>query len=513
MKKNTTALQKAETPAPDVGPILDLHERNPEGYIAFVRKFGPDDPPEFDKYGTQKVFDTLGAIRTDELRSMFPSVASWLIQDSYFSVNDFCRVGGTIKKTGLPWPLRSKKDLQKLTACYSDIDCGRPESDELGAALEWEQVKYKAGVLANIGVIPPPSMTAFSGRGGYLFWFLRDEKDPTKLPHAWPEKRAFYEKCNKSLIERLRADGLPADIKAHDATRILRVPGSIHRKSGRRVTYQINFDQYGKGFVYTLREMGKFLGVPFVDNELPSNVRQQAKHPLTKTINRGSAPARAESYRALHARRAVDLITIETWRDGFNRRGVKYEDGFIPHTAGRRYILDMYAGFLRGAKQPKELAIKALKSMGANMKPPYPSDSPADDPPIENIVHDVYKEKYPRAWNRDILCSVLGITDDVARKLELKTIRSEAVAIEEYKARPLKADLVNERREFAAWLLEKRRREGGGPMGCRELARIYEQVGFVGANHETANQDLNAIDYKTELGHRKGGRPRKTYKG
>ena len=508
MKKNSIASTKAETPALDVAPILALHIE-PDGYVGFARYPDPENPP-LDKDGNPKTFENLFSIRADKLRSMFPSFAAWLTHDSLFTVNAYHRAAWwNNPTTGLPDVLRKETRLSKLTACYSDIDCGREESDEPGANLDWRQALCAAGALADTGEIPHPSMMAASGRGVYLFWFLRDEKDPAKLPHAWPEKIQLYKKCNEALGERLKKCGLPADA-VYDAARVLRVPGSVHRKTGRRVGYiiQAQLDLAGQGFFYTLREMADFLGIPAAISELPAATRTLAKHPKTRrreTINPGTAPRRIKNQQALSARRAEDLITIESWREGFIRRGKKYPDGST--SPGRRRILTMYAGFLLGAKATREETIKALQAMAANMKPPYPSDPPADDPPIETIVQAAYSEKPPK-WKRETLCKYLGVTDEVARELELKTIRSEAVAIEEYKARPLHKDVIEKRRKFARQYIQKY-----GKISSRELANIYKQAGFVGANHETANQDLNANDYRTEKGHRKGGRPRKTYKG
>lgn len=503
MKKNTLAQNEAEAPALDVDSILTVHP-DPSGYIGFGRKPDPDNPP-LDKNGKPKGFEHLFSIRADELRSMFPAFVDWLTLDSYYTVNAYYRAAPWKNTTtGMDDVWRGEKHLSRLNACYSDVDCGRPESDEPGADLDWRQAQYEAGVLADRGVIPQPSIMARSGRGIYLLWLLRDEKDPTKPPPAFPERIQLYKACNRKLGEHLRAHSLPAD-RIHDAARVLRVPGSVHRKAGRRVEYIIQLDQAGRGFVYTLREMAVFLGIPAAISELPAATRALAKPPqYRRTKNPGTAPLRSKGYQALHALRASDLITIESWRGGFIRRGKTYPDGST--SPGRRRILTMYAGFLRGAKEPAEETIKALQAMAANMKPPYPSDPPTDDPPIENIVQSVYNEK-PQRWQTKTLCKYLGVTDEMARELELQTIRPPAVSIEADADRPMREEIVEERRKFLRQYIEKY----GRISSARRLANIYEQAGFVGANHETANQDLNAIGFQMERS--AGGRPRKTYKG
>jgi len=505
LKKNSLAQNEAETPELDVDSILTIH-RDPKGYIGFVRK--PDlANPQLDKNGRPKTFENLFSIRADKLRLMFPEFVNWLAQDSYYTVNAYYRPAPWKNiTTGLDDVWRREKHLSRLTTCYSDIDCGRPESDEPGADLNWRQAQYEAGVLADNGVIPQPSIMARSGRGVYLFWLLRDEKNPSIPPPAYPEKVQLYKACNRKLNEQIKTHALPADVKAHDAARVLRVPGSVHGKSGRRVVYTIQLDQAGQGFVYTLLEIASFLKIPIMKSDLPVATRALAKPPqYRRTKNLGAAPLRSKGRQALNALRAQDLLLIENWRGGFNRRGEKYDNGFIPYAAGRCYILRMYATFLCGAKEPLEKTKQALEAMAANMKPPYPSDSPADDPPIIDILQSVYKKPLLK-WTNEMLCKLLGVTDDVARELELQTIRSNMVTIEADKARPLRGEIIEKRRDYARQYIEKY-----GRLTARQLANVYEQAGFVGANRGTANQDLNAIGFK--MYRPTGGRPRKTYKG
>lgn len=510
----------AETvPALNVESILAIH-RDPAGYVGFVRK---SEKPKLDKYCRPYIFENLCSIQAGELREVFPAIAEWLTHDSYFTVNAYYRAAPFQNKTtGLPNVWRKEKHLSKLTACYSDIDCGRPESDEPGADSTWRQAQYDAELLADEGVIPQPSIMARSGRGVYLLWLLRDPKDPTKLQQAWPEKIELYKTINRALNERLRTHrlpanlggtdskasrilgGLPADQSAIDAARVLRTPGSIHRKAMRRVSYVIQLGPDGKGFVYTLPELAKFLNLQTLDSELPDGTRALARPAhYRKVKNPGSAPLRSNGWKQRNALRAQDLLTIETWRGGFLKRGVKYPDG--TNSLGRRFMLTLYAQFLRGAGAEQAAILAALGKMAANMKPAYPSDTPDQDPPIESIVSD--SNTAPRLVSKSNakLCAMLGITAQVARDLELKTIRPAEVAIAEDQARPLQADLIQQRREFTRQYVEKY-----GLPTIRWLKNLYKAHGFMGANHETANQDLKAI-FPNAIRPR-GGRPRKPQK-
>jgi len=502
LSEETKALDQveADTPALDLDSIIAIH-RDKKSYIGFVRK---PQHPQLDKHGKPKVWENLFSIRVEDLRAMLPAFAEWLSQDSYFTVCSYYRPAPYKNPlTGQPDVWRKEKYLSKLTTCYADIDTGRPESEEPGAALNWRQAQYEAGVLADRGVIPQPSIMARSGRGVYLFWLLKDEKDPTKPPHAWPEKVQLYKLCNRALNARIRTHGLPADKAAIDAARVLRMPGSIHGKTGRRVEYIVQLDETGRGFVYTLPELARTLELPAPTDELPPATRALARPPQYRKVkNPGSAPLRSHGQLKLQALRAQDVLTIETWRGGFKRRGQKYNDGST--SPGRRYILTLYAGFLRGARETPETTTAALRAMALNMRPPYPSDSPGEDPPIESIVQAEYASK-TRRWGNKKLCALLGITAEVARDLELQTIRPADVAREADQARPLRADLVKERREFARQYLEKFRR-----VTARTLANAYHHAGFSGANRQTANEDLNSLGYV--MNRSAGGRPRKAYR-
>ena len=490
---------KEETaPALDLDSIFAIHrDGDSGGYISFVRKPDPAHPV-LDRHGKPKTWENLFSAPVSELRSMFPEFAKWLTHDSYFTLSEFYRAAPYKNKTtGLPDTWRKEKYLSKLATCYADLDCGRPESNDPGAALTWRQAQHEAEVLADLGIIPQPSIMARSGRGVYLFWLLRDVKDPARLPHAWPEKIELYKACNRALNERLRSHLLPADPAAIDAARVLRVPGSIHRKALRRVTYVIQLDQNGKGFVYTLPDLAAALDLQAPGGELPEKARELAK-PLQyrRTKHPGSAPLHSLGTKALNALRAQDLLTIQTWRGSFLKRGVKYPDGHS--SPGRRFILTLYTEFLKGSNVDKAAALAALQDMAANMLPLWP-DEPGDPTP-ESLIEAAYSTT-ARKWTNAKLCQVLGITEDVARELDLQTIRPPAVAREADQARPLQADLVQERRDFARQYLALFRHTS-----ARKLAKAYRDKGFIGANPQTANEDLNAIGYK---GGSQGGRPRK----
>ena len=87
--------------------------------------------------------------------------------------------------------------------------------------------------------IPTPNFIIDSGRGLYLIWLIK------KVPRmALPLWKAVEEYFYRTLKE------FGADIQALDATRILRIPGSINSKTHTEVKIIDNYD-----YLYDLREI------------------------------------------------------------------------------------------------------------------------------------------------------------------------------------------------------------------------------------------------------------------
>lgn len=495
-------------PSLDLDSILSIH-RQEDGYIGFVRKPDPQADPPLDKYGKPKQFENLFSIRTGDLKEMFPAIAHWLTHDAYMTVNAYYRPAPyPNKQTDLPDVWRKEQELRYLNACYVDVDCGREDSDEVGASLSYHQAIFNIGVLIDMGVIPQPSLTARSGRGAYLFWLLVDPDKPNAPQRAWPDKIDRYKQINKQLMQRIRSNRLPADPNAIDAARVLRVPNSMHRKVLKRATYDLHLDATGKGYLYTMPDLASFLSLPDNNAYLPDSTKSKAKQRLyRKTINKGSAPSRINGKLRLNALRAKDLVTLSNARGGYSKRGNKHIDGTV--SIGRRFILNLYTHFLKDSNTAKDDALEAVSAMAANMNPAWP-DEP-DDPTLEGLVDEIYKESpFKKIYNKT-LCKWLGITADLAKEIDLETIVPDEVKAERENAIPLQRDIIAARREWLLdYITEHPHPAGGGRWTSRKVASTLSRIAPHGwNNHTTANNDLNAIGYKTQRSH--GGRKRKEY--
>lgn len=474
-------IEKQDAPALDVDSILEIH-RDPEAHVAFVRK---RETPLITQDGKSYTFQNIGSIRVKDLRDMFPAISKWLLLDSYFTVNSYYRARPWIDKiTGFPGVWRAEKHLHRLNACYVDIDCGRPESEIPMERLPWNEALSQTEKLMENGLLPQASMYARSGRGIYLFWLLVDIKDPTKPAPAFMEKREQYKAINRALIERLRTWELPADTQAIDGARVLRTPGSIHTQTNNPVGYFIRLNLAGKPYFYTLPELSRLMQIPDLNVALPAPIREHTKLiKYRKTKKPGSIPNNKIGCLKLNALRAQDLLTMEQYRGGFLKRGMKYDDGHI--SPGRRFTLTLYANFLRGSGSTAQDALKALQAMASNMKPSYPSDD--SDPDIEIIIKDTFSTAKRQNFGNEKLLPLLGITPAIARELGLLTIIPEEVKRERDKELPTHAD---KQEDILGCLLEYIQTQGFP--SCRRASKFLADNGFT-VSHETANKYLKML--------------------
>jgi hypothetical protein len=369
--------------------------------------------------------------------------------DAYHSVNLFYQTAQWInKKIGLPgatkkdrcvFGARCKENLRWLTACFADLDCGRSEEESIAKgnpalALPPEVVKKEVLVMMESGLLPMASIIAESGRGIYLFWFLRD--DEGMLVRGDKYNYRIVEGLNKAIYKLLLHLG--ADERTSDATRICRIPGSIHSGASREVKYYLHVDEHGDGFTYTpagLREMlgcsdptpqppaPAVTGQTLTDEEsrlVSAELPEEPKR-TRRTKSPGSNPNRKNGFKALCRMRVADLLAIEKYRGGWRKRGTLYpDDPDRFRSNGRLLSLDLFAQSMRGAEYSREETKSNLLEMAGRCIPSYPSDE--NDTPINCIVDQVFSMPHIKAWNATTLCQVLGVTEEIASKCHLATI-------------------------------------------------------------------------------------------
>lgn len=151
---------------------------------------------------------------------------------------------------------RSRKliHLKELKALYIDIDCYKVN-------LSKEATKY---FLENdlYGQIPVPNMLIDSGRGLYYIIFL-ENTIAEELPKWQLIERYLYEKLKH----------LGADNRALDATRVLRVTGTVNSKNNSIVKVIDTYD-----YQYTLDEI--------IENYIPEIIEDRKEKQKTKGVRK-----------------------------------------------------------------------------------------------------------------------------------------------------------------------------------------------------------------------------------
>ena len=418
----------------DVDMISLIHRHN-DGFICFVRK---TNRLLFGKDGKPKKFETLFSVKLDELKNCFPEFAVYLLTDSYFSVNSFYRTKVWLNKlTDKPDVERREKYLRYLNACYVDLDFYKSSE-----RLSFANVSYIIQKMTEDGLIPAPSIITNSGRGAYLMWLLIDEKSGLPVaPKAYQENIILYKAINKAIGKRMTQ--LSWDNRAIDGARVLRVPGSYHLKADRIVKYQLQFNNAGRVFFYTLRELANFCGLPYLQKPDLTEVRKVITgefqpFPLyRKTKKKGSRPNNIKGFRILNLKRIQDLLTIEQFYGGFCH-GV------------RRRRITLLSEFMRKAGFSKDETREALRKMAGNCKPPYPHEE--NDTPVEQILKNVYSNKKGtcRRWKNEKLCQELKITTELAMELNLLTIVPKEITWER-KRQPSQREVKRQERQTAIY--------------------------------------------------------------
>lgn len=459
-----------------IHPILYLHTAK-DGYITFLRKEGKEIKP-------------LGSFLPTDLMDIFPEFRPWLVQDSYMSVNSMYAPRYIVKKTGHAYAPKTEKNLKYLNACYVDIDCGRSDDPDPAKRLPPEIVLAEIAALIRpeINAIPEPSMMAYSGRGFYLFWFLRDPDQTDQPQKAFSEKIYLYKQVNELLGNALRGKGIPAD-RIKDASRIMRTPGSFHTTAGKTGEYRIA--EYRLWFTakpgqpkhfFTLKELADFFHLPAIDaRPVP---RLEYIRPESRV------PNRQKSYQALYQNYADDLLTLAQYRKGW-KKGNRFD------------TLRLHALFLKMAGHKKAYILQTLANMAEKCHPAYPTPGEANDKPVQEIVNDAMKEKRHK-FRADRLCKRLEVTDSIAKDLDLKSIVSpilKGLRLNEKMLNGRKMQGDRRRRLLADYL-----KKHPGAHTCRQMVKWLETQG-VKTNYQTVNEELNAIGHKRTTG--SPGRPRK----
>ena len=445
-ERRVNPMKFIEPSGPDVQPIMELHRGN-DGYVAFQRKRAD---------GT---FERVCSVRASELAQLFPEfIAPHVDEESYFTLNssfigprDLAQRSELVPE--LPKARWGSSMLRYLTTCYIDLDCYKLGLT-VGQCLGW------CVDAQDKGVIPPVSLYMRSGKGLWAFWMLHeDAADETRNPvRAWPEKISTYRRIERQLL-RMFAD-VGSDAKAVDPARITRVPGSLHRGSGRRVDYWFQLDQSGRPFSYRLDELAVLV-----------NVNPTRYGPsLRKAIDPAASEKAKKGYDALNKQRLSKMLSLIA------------ERGFIEEGA-RNHAALLLSCFLHRAGVDEEELIQAVTRFGKNQCVP-----PLSNAEIQDAIR---KRKQYHKFSDYTIADWLTITPTES---DLVGWPAAGTRPAEMDTTPVKrSDGTRIRRELVRQAVEMFHRRGQGMPTVRAVADFIEQSGRDRPSTFTVKADLDAL--------------------
>ncbi|MBU5323519.1 DNA-binding response regulator [Sarcina ventriculi] len=268
--------------------------------------------------------------------------------------------------------------LKELNALFIDLDTYKTDFTKEQILMNLNENYFGKN-------IPTPNFIIDSGRGLYLIWLIK--KVPSMALPLWKAVEEYFYKTLKEF---------GADRQALDATRILRIPGSINSKTHTEVKIIDNYD-----YLYDLRE---------IQNEYMPELSEKAP------IRRGRPKKVKYIYRerSLYYARIQDLIKLCELRE-YNLKG------------HRELILFLYRYYLCYFTEDIEKSLNDTLELNNMFKQPLREKEVLSATKSAETVFKDQNKDYK--YKNETLINLLEISDEEQK--EMKTIISK----EEYKRR------------------------------------------------------------------------------
>ena len=268
--------------------------------------------------------------------------------------------------------------LKELNALFIDLDTYKTDFTKEQILMNLNENYFGKN-------IPTPNFIIDSGRGLYLIWLIK--KVPSIDLPLWKEVEEYFYRSLKEF---------GADRQALDATRILRIPGSINSKTHTEVKIIDNYD-----YLYDLRE---------IQNEYMPELSEKAP------IRRGRPKKVKYIYRerSLYYARIQDLIKLCELRE-YNLKG------------HRELILFLYRYYLCYFTEDIEKSLNDTLELNNMFKQPLREKEVLSSTKSAETVFKDQNKDYK--YKNETLINLLEISDEEQK--EMKTIISK----EEYKRR------------------------------------------------------------------------------
>lgn len=420
-----------------------IHRGN-DGYVSLHRK-------------VDGKLDSLVSIPVADFGASFFHFLEYLEEDSFFSINAFYRAGWAPSKRfpGYMSAYREQSGLRWLTACWVDIDLYE-------AGLSFGQGVGFVVDLQDRGLLPPASFLVRSGRGLWVMWLLVDDTPEGGPVRAWIENIWAFKDIQKELAQRLANAG--ADFNALDASRIMRLPGTINSKSGTRVSY---YEPDGGARSYTLEDLGKFLGLERWKLSREMKEAVEPKDPVKAKAGRKGQVARWNS-------QLKQLVMLGAMRGGFREGHREQAAWLLAETLhAMRWPLD------RIKAEVEKLARDCRSADGVQAMP-------LDREEVEAILVGLTGK--PKRIRFQEIANRLDITQEEADQLATFPCASRFKHLVELPALATRKQRLEARRQAIKDICKA---EGCAP-ATRDMAQRLEDYGL-GASWVTVASDYKAL--------------------
>ena len=438
---------------------LHLLHRHEDGFISFAVQ--SDDG----------VFLHLASIQRSQLESLFPEFRQRLEKDGYVSVNaSYCETNSLTRSKASVQRGRDRdryhsgKTLKYLCACYADIDYYNADlrfSEAYGYVLRAEEE----------GRIPRHSIAIDSGRGMWLLWLLRDERDPDHVHRgAWADSPLnhvlLYSGIQRKICTALSAIG--CDKAGVDAARHVRVEGSLHTETEQFVQWFVRGDQAGVN-AYTLKGLADFFGIRHATHGAIPSTRAAKQRG-----DRKPQPYHLKGHRAAGEAKINIIELLSNWRGGFEK-------------GGRNKALSLYAMALRGAHLSQQVASDRAMELARHCRPPVGQAE------VSGIIGSAYRQT-KSLLRYQTIADNLTVTPAEAGELCLLTTKPfPAASSFPALARKLSRKEGMEIRHAAI----KRIIHQHGPLSFREMQKQLSSEG-IEASYVTVRADYAALGIQSQ---------------
>ncbi|MFY8264742.1 DNA-binding response regulator [Clostridium perfringens] len=314
-------------------------------------------------------------------------------------------------------PCRRLENIKELNTLFIDLDYYKTGKTKDQVLMDLEKNYFNQS-------IPTPNYVIDSGRGMYLIWLINAV--PSKALPLW---KAIQDYLYKQLKE------LGADRQALDATRILRVPGSINSKSKTVVSILDEYD-----YIYDLREIQNgFLP------ELKPDEKKKGRPSKINYIYRE---------RSLYYGRIQDIIKLCELRE-YDLKG------------NRELILFLYRYYLCSFTDDVQKALNDVLELNSMFRQPLRENEAIRATRSAEICYLDKNKQYK--YKNDTLIELLEITEEEQKYMTI------IISKEEYKKRKRIRDRIYQKKSYDSKKAKKNYQEQLKAQGkLTEKERIFQ---------------------------------------